>query len=120
MLTGRAGLQTGPARATPAGTSVDEVILACQGFYALACCRLAHHLRNLGVQLLPVLIIERARRVTGIDILPGASIGHARALLSETPQSWMPQQFENPANVGSPGFLLLGGNTRYPGRGCSL
>jgi len=27
------------------------------------------------------------------------SIERAKALLSETPQSWMPQQFENPANI---------------------
>ena len=66
--------------ADPAATSVDEVILAYPGFYALACYRLAHHLRILGVPLLPRLITERAHRVTGIDIHPGASIGRAIAI----------------------------------------
>jgi serine O-acetyltransferase len=66
--------------ADPAATSVDEVILAYPGFYALACYRLARHLRNLGVPLLPRLITERAHRVTGIDIHPGASIGRAIAI----------------------------------------
>ena len=66
--------------ADPAATSVDEVILAYPGFYALACYRLAHYLRSLGVPLLPRLITERAHRVTGIDIHPGAAIGHAIAI----------------------------------------
>jgi serine O-acetyltransferase len=66
--------------ADPAATSVDEVIVAYPGFYALACYRLAHHLRNLGIPLLPRLITERAHRVTGIDIHPGASLGRAIAI----------------------------------------
>ena len=66
--------------ADPAATSVDEVILAYPGFYALACYRLAHHLLDLGVPLLPRLITERAHRVTGIDIHPGASLGSAIAI----------------------------------------
>lgn len=63
--------------ADPAATSVDEVIVAYPGFYALACYRLAHQLRNMGVPLLPRLMTERAHRVTGIDIHPGAAIGQA-------------------------------------------
>jgi serine O-acetyltransferase len=66
--------------ADPAATDVDEVILAYPGFYALACYRLAHHLRRLAVPLLPRLITERAHRLTGIDIHPGASIGRAIAI----------------------------------------
>jgi serine O-acetyltransferase len=66
--------------ADPAATGVDEVILAYPGFYALACYRLAHRLRGLGVPLLPRLITERAHRVTGIDIHPGATIGRAIAI----------------------------------------
>ena len=66
--------------ADPAATSVDEVILAYPGFYALACYRLAHHLLDLGIPLLPRLITERAHRVTGIDIHPGATIGRAIAI----------------------------------------
>ena len=66
--------------ADPAATNVDEVIVAYPGFYALACYRLAHHLRSLGMPLLPRLITERAHRVTGIDIHPGASIGQGVAI----------------------------------------
>jgi serine O-acetyltransferase len=66
--------------ADPAATDVDEVILAYPGFYALACYRLARRLRDLGVPLLPRLITERAHRLTGIDIHPGASIGRAIAI----------------------------------------
>ena len=46
--------------ADPAATSVDEVILAYPGFYALACYRLAHQLWQLGVPLLPRLIADHA------------------------------------------------------------
>jgi serine O-acetyltransferase len=66
--------------ADPAAGTVDEVILAYPGLHALACYRLAHHLRGLGVPLLPRLITERAHRVTGIDIHPGAFIGRAIAI----------------------------------------
>jgi serine O-acetyltransferase len=66
--------------ADPAAANVDEVILAYPGFYALSAHRLAHHLRRLGVPLLPRLMTERAHRVTGIDIHPGATIGRAIAI----------------------------------------
>jgi serine O-acetyltransferase len=66
--------------ADPAAADVDEVILAYPGFYALAAYRLAHHLLRLGVPLLPRLITERAHRVTGVDIHPGASIGRGVAI----------------------------------------
>jgi serine O-acetyltransferase len=66
--------------ADPAATSVDEVIVAYPGFYALACYRLARHLRSLGMPLLPRLITERAHRLTGIDIHPGAAIGQGVAI----------------------------------------
>jgi serine O-acetyltransferase len=66
--------------ADPAATSVDEVILAYPGLYALACHRFAHQLRMQGVPLLPRLISETAHRVTGIDIHPGATIGRAIAI----------------------------------------
>lgn len=66
--------------ADPAAANVDEVILAYPGFYALAAYRLAHHLLHLGVPLLPRLMTERAHRVTGIDIHPGAAIGQGVAI----------------------------------------
>jgi len=69
-----------PWEADPAAASIDEVILAYPGFYALACYRIAHHLLGMGIPLLPRLITERAHRVTGIDIHPGATIGRAIAI----------------------------------------
>ena len=66
--------------ADPAATSIDEVILAYPGFYALACHRFAHGLWTRRVPLLPRLISETAHRVTGIDIHPGASLGRAIAI----------------------------------------
>ena len=66
--------------ADPAATSIDEVILAYPGLYALACQRLAHELLHLGVTLLPRLITELAHRTTGIDIHPGARLGHSIAI----------------------------------------
>jgi serine O-acetyltransferase len=66
--------------ADPAARSVDEVILAYPGFYAIACHRLAHHLWTGEVPLLPRLVSESAHRVTGIDIHPGATIGRALSI----------------------------------------
>lgn len=66
--------------ADPAASSVDEVILAYPGFYALACQRVAHSLLQLGVTLLPRLITEAAHQTTGIDIHPGARLGRAIAI----------------------------------------
>jgi cysteine synthase A len=41
--------------------------------------------------------LELTPRESGMN----GSIERARALLRETPQSWMPQQFENPANIAA-------------------
>lgn len=71
---------TATCDADPAASSVDEVILAYPGFYALACHRFAHDLWTLRVALLPRLISETAHRTTGIDIHPGATLGHAIAI----------------------------------------
>ncbi len=66
--------------ADPAAGSIDEVLLAYPGFFALACYRIAHGLSRLGVSLLPRLIAEFAHRETGIDIHPGAQIGRSLAI----------------------------------------
>lgn len=77
------GLQL-DARATceadPAAGSIDEVLLAYPGFFALACYRIAHGLSQRGVALLPRLITEFAHRETGIDIHPEAQIGRSLAI----------------------------------------
>ena len=60
----------------PAATSTDEIILCYPGLYAIMVNRLAHELYLLGVPLIPRLMTEHAHSLTGIDIHPGASIGH--------------------------------------------
>jgi serine O-acetyltransferase len=59
----------------PAAESVEEVIAAYPGFYAIAAYRTAHCLYRLDVPILPRLITEFAHRRTGVDIHPGARIG---------------------------------------------
>lgn len=61
----------------PASKSLAEVILAYPGCYAVSAYRIAHSLLEMGVPLLPRLMAEHAHRVTGIDIHPGAKIGHS-------------------------------------------
>lgn len=61
----------------PAAESIDEVILAYPGFYAIAVYRIAHALYELKVPLIPRLLTEQAHRRTGIDIHPGAKIGES-------------------------------------------
>ena len=79
----REGLEL-DARATceadPAAHSVDEVLLAYPGFFALACYRIASALSGLDVALLPRLITEFAHRTTGIDIHPASRIGRSLAI----------------------------------------
>jgi len=59
----------------PAAESLDEVILAYPGFYAIAIFRVAHFFHGRGIPLFPRLLSEFAHRQTGIDIHPGAQIG---------------------------------------------
>jgi serine O-acetyltransferase len=63
-------------RGDPAAESVDEVILAYPGFLAMAVYRIAHRFSELGVPLLPRVLTEWAHERTGIDIHPGATLGH--------------------------------------------
>ncbi len=64
----------------PAAAGMDEVILAYPGFLAIAVHRLSHVLYRERVPLLPRLMSEWAHRETGIDIHPGAQIGHGFAI----------------------------------------
>jgi serine O-acetyltransferase len=63
-------------RGDPAAESVDEVIVAYPGFLAIAVHRIAHRFRELGVPILPRVLTEWAHERTGIDIHPGATVGH--------------------------------------------
>ncbi|OZC04503.1 serine O-acetyltransferase EpsC [Rubricoccus marinus] len=68
------------ASGDPAAESVDEVVLAYPGFFATAVHRLAHCLWRQSVPLVPRLLAEVAHRQTGVDIHPGAQIGHSFAI----------------------------------------
>ncbi|NDC36883.1 MAG: serine acetyltransferase [Proteobacteria bacterium] len=59
----------------PAARSVDEVIIAYPGFFAIAIFRCAHLLHRAGVPIFPRVLTEYAHEKTGIDIHPGAQIG---------------------------------------------
>lgn len=59
----------------PAVESLEEVILAYPGYYAIVVYRVAHALYALKVPFLPRMMSEYAHTKTGIDIHPGATIG---------------------------------------------
>jgi len=60
----------------PAAQSYGEVICCYPVVKALTCYRIAHELHRLGVPLIPRIVTEMAHSETGIDIHPGAQIGH--------------------------------------------
>lgn len=60
----------------PAAQSINEVIFCYPGFRAIGNYRIAHELYKLGVPFIPRMITEMAHSETGIDIHPGACIGH--------------------------------------------
>lgn len=60
----------------PAARSMDEVLLCYPGILALIHHRIAHELYQLDLSLLARIIAELAHSETGIDIHPGATIGH--------------------------------------------
>ena len=61
----------------PATESLEEVLAACPGFYAIFIYRIAHQFHRQRVALLPRILSEYAHSKTGIDIHPGAVIGAA-------------------------------------------
>lgn len=61
----------------PAAFSLEEVLVAYPGFYATAIYRFSNQLWKQGVRILPRIFSEHAHSKTGIDIHPGASIGHS-------------------------------------------
>jgi serine O-acetyltransferase len=60
----------------PAAYSKDEIILCYPSIFAIMVSRLAHELYLLKVPLIPRMMTEHAHSITGIDIHPGATIGH--------------------------------------------
>jgi serine O-acetyltransferase len=60
----------------PASVSETEIILSYPGFQAILVHRVAHFLYKKNIPLIPRLMTEIVHSDTGIDIHPGASIGH--------------------------------------------
>jgi serine O-acetyltransferase len=61
----------------PAARHADEVIFCYPGFEAITVHRLAHELYKRNVPLIPRMMSESSHSKTGIDIHPGARIGHS-------------------------------------------
>jgi serine O-acetyltransferase len=61
----------------PAATGIDEILLTYPGAYAVTVYRIAHALLQEGAVIVPRMMTELAHRRTGIDIHPGAEIGHS-------------------------------------------
>ena len=59
----------------PAATSKLEVILTYAGFHALLAYRVSHWLKAHGVPILPRVLSQLARWLTGVEIHPSAKIG---------------------------------------------
>jgi serine O-acetyltransferase len=62
-------------REDPAAKSRIEIVLCYPGFHAVLLHRAAHRLYKAGVPLLPRVISQFSRFLTGIEIHPGATIG---------------------------------------------
>lgn len=60
----------------PASESLEEVLMAYPGFYATMVYRFSHFLYRRQAPILPRFFSEYAHNKTGIDIHPGARIGH--------------------------------------------
>jgi len=61
----------------PAAHYIDEILVSYPGIIAIIHHRLAHILYNSGSRIIARIISEIAHSQTGIDIHPGAKIGHA-------------------------------------------
>jgi serine O-acetyltransferase len=59
----------------PAANSYLEVLLTYSGLHAIIAYRIAHFLRKIRVPILPRIISQMSRFLTGIEIHPGATIG---------------------------------------------
>jgi serine O-acetyltransferase len=59
----------------PAARSTLEILLCYPGFHALVMHRISHRLWRLRIPLVPRLLSQVARLLTGIEIHPGARIG---------------------------------------------
>nr|WP_255510595.1 serine O-acetyltransferase [Cyanobium sp. LEGE 06143] len=60
----------------PAARGVLEILLCYPGLHALVLHRISHRLWSTGLPILPRLLSQLGRLLTGIEIHPGARIGH--------------------------------------------
>lgn len=63
-------------REDPAAKSAVEIVLCYPGFHAVLLHRLAHWLNDAGLPFFPRFVSQLSRFLTGIEIHPGAKIGH--------------------------------------------
>ncbi|MGB2578878.1 serine O-acetyltransferase [Elusimicrobium simillimum] len=61
----------------PAASDPYQILLCYPGLRALSYQRMAHFLYKKGVRIIPRILTEYAHSKTGIDIHPGAQIGHS-------------------------------------------
>lgn len=61
----------------PAAKSYDEIIFSYPGLLAITIYRVAHELHEQGIPVMPRIMTEYAHSIVGIDIHPGAKIGHS-------------------------------------------
>ncbi|GAB6099825.1 serine O-acetyltransferase [Halanaerocella petrolearia] len=59
----------------PAANNILEVLLTYAGLHAIAFHRLAHPLYKMGLRIIPRIISQFSRFLTGIEIHPGAEVG---------------------------------------------
>jgi serine O-acetyltransferase len=62
-------------REDPAAKSTVEIVLCYPGFHAILFHRLAHKLYRAGIPLVPRIVSQISRFLTGVEIHPGARIG---------------------------------------------
>ncbi|MEQ1531341.1 MAG: serine O-acetyltransferase EpsC, partial [Methylococcales bacterium] len=111
----------------PAAKTPDEVLICYPGITAIIHHRLAHVLYQLGVPMVARLISELAHSATGIDIHPGAQIGHGffidhgtGVVIGETTIIGNHVRLYQAVTLGAKRFLkaedgsLLKGNARHP------
>ncbi len=111
----------------PAARTPDEVLVCYPGITAIIHQRLAHELFKLGVPMVARLITELAHSATGIDIHPGAQIGHSffidhgtGVVIGETAVIGNHVRVYQAVTLGAKRFLkaedgsLLKGNARHP------
>jgi serine O-acetyltransferase len=111
----------------PAATSISEILLCYRGATAVIHHRLAHALYRLGSAFLARMIADIAHSATGIDIHPGARIGHSffidhgtGVVIGETAIIGRHVRLYQAVTLGAKSFpaddngVLIKGNARHP------